>query len=307
MSKKIEKKGETKTLKRKLEVMEMPEDAIEPPYRCELNFKLKTFTVYVTLHKIPDKFISLHVTTDEFFLHTLDYSKKFYLKFEYEQGTSKVDPDRVETELNYGILKCTFPLIETVCNKTGTIIRKKMKKEVEPQLILPSQSTTRRASKLSTSTTATSTKPTKSTKSTKPATKQVPKSIANQQTNEKQVKVPKEAKEQTKEPKGNTRELSKDVQMSIIEELNKNEDDRAMKMTTQAESKTQHFEEKEKLKEQKKQKENALKEASLKQVKNKKEEEKILIEALKKQNPVGGQQPKQQKKGNKSAQRNAKK
>lgn len=73
--------AEVKSLKRKATALDIPEDATAPPHRVELNFKKKELVVYVTLHKIPDRFISLHVTSDEFFLHTLEYSKKFYLKY----------------------------------------------------------------------------------------------------------------------------------------------------------------------------------------------------------------------------------
>lgn len=75
-----------KNNKRKLDQIEIPdEDTVPayttPPHREELNFKTKTLTVYVTLHKIPDKFIVLNVTEDEFFLNTLNFTKKLYLKY----------------------------------------------------------------------------------------------------------------------------------------------------------------------------------------------------------------------------------
>ena len=76
-----QKSKKNKSLKRKAGVMEIPEEAETPPYRCELHFQKKEFVVYVTLHKIPDRFIVLHVTNEEFCLHTLNYSKKYYLKY----------------------------------------------------------------------------------------------------------------------------------------------------------------------------------------------------------------------------------
>lgn len=81
-SKTSKPQSETPSLKRKAATLDVPDNAVAPPYRVELNFKKKELVVYVTLHKIPDRYITLHVTAEEFFLNTMEYSKKYYLKYD---------------------------------------------------------------------------------------------------------------------------------------------------------------------------------------------------------------------------------
>eukprot|EP01130_Rhizamoeba_saxonica_P006372 TRINITY_DN2542_c0_g1_i1.p1 TRINITY_DN2542_c0_g1~~TRINITY_DN2542_c0_g1_i1.p1 ORF type:complete len:250 (-),score=73.89 TRINITY_DN2542_c0_g1_i1:241-990(-) len=102
-------------------------NTLEPNYGCTIRFIKRVLIVNVTLHKIPPKFVNLDPTETEFYLDTLGFSKKYKLRFSYPQDI-QVDVDESEAELEYGILKVTFPITQIRDKKSGKLLRKKRRK-----------------------------------------------------------------------------------------------------------------------------------------------------------------------------------
>jgi hypothetical protein len=103
-----------------------PEGEI-PPYTSKVLFNKREIVIRVLLHKVPLKFIQVDPTEDEFILNTFGWSKKYYLRFPY-QDKIKVNPEACEAKLeNNGALVCTFPIVSIKNKETGKIMRKKQK------------------------------------------------------------------------------------------------------------------------------------------------------------------------------------
>jgi len=105
-----------------------PENTTRPPCTVRVRFKKKLILINVVLHKIPESKINLVPTDDFFYLDTLGFSKKFWLKFRYPQDI-KVHAERCVAEMDHGVLKMSFPVFQIRDNENGKLIRKKRKAE----------------------------------------------------------------------------------------------------------------------------------------------------------------------------------
>jgi len=115
-----------------------PEDTLKPPCSVKIRFGKKNILINVVLHKIPETKINLVPTDDYFYLDTLKYSKKFWLKFPYPREI-KVNAEKCEASLEHGVLNTVFPITQVRDNFSGKLIRQKKRKntsqsENEPPL-----------------------------------------------------------------------------------------------------------------------------------------------------------------------------
>lgn len=118
--------------------IDVPPNAEVPAHSVKVRFKLKRIEVSVhLLRTMPVNAISLNPSASEFYMDTFKHTKKYYLRcvrkrseqqheifdltptrFKYPQGV-KVDAEKAEAELLYGILKVTIPVTEIIDKLTG--------------------------------------------------------------------------------------------------------------------------------------------------------------------------------------------
>jgi len=103
----------------------------------------KTVEFTCTLHKIPALLINFEPTETHLILHTLRYSKKYFLKTKYPEGVTVHAGDFTEASLENGILRSSIPITSELPepqilgkrNKQETTAEspppKKQKKEIE--------------------------------------------------------------------------------------------------------------------------------------------------------------------------------
>jgi hypothetical protein len=108
---------------------EQPENALTPSYHVRVRYQKRIIFINVTLHKIPEHKINLNPTEQYFYLDTLSYSKRYWLKFPYPKDIL-VDAGKGTASMEHGTLKCTFPIIQIRDEMNGKLI-KKSKKDIE--------------------------------------------------------------------------------------------------------------------------------------------------------------------------------
>lgn len=82
-----------------------------PPHRHEIHVKKQLITYWVTLHKVPPKFVDISATTDQTLNVQVNkgYNAKFSLVEPFPHGMI-VDSATAEYKFDSGVLECIFPV-----------------------------------------------------------------------------------------------------------------------------------------------------------------------------------------------------
>lgn len=78
---------------------------LTPPYSLKLHPHLKQVHLAVTLHRVPGQCIVFEPSPTELLVHTLGFSKKYFLRVPYPAGVTVDAGPETEATFEYGILK----------------------------------------------------------------------------------------------------------------------------------------------------------------------------------------------------------
>uniref|UniRef100_A0A6B2LEG5 SHSP domain-containing protein n=1 Tax=Arcella intermedia TaxID=1963864 RepID=A0A6B2LEG5_9EUKA len=102
----------------------IPSNVTTPPHSQKVRFVLKRFEVKIRLPKISPKSINLAPTDTEFYMDTFKHTKKYMLRFPYPQNI-KVNSQNVEATMEGEFLVVHLPIVEILDKMTGKKLRKK--------------------------------------------------------------------------------------------------------------------------------------------------------------------------------------
>jgi hypothetical protein len=92
---------------------EQRQEAVEiPQHSLRINLKKTAVICRVALHRIPEKCIKFEPTSTNLYVDTLKFSRKYLLKVNYPNGVI-VDANNAEATLEYGILTARLPILHS--------------------------------------------------------------------------------------------------------------------------------------------------------------------------------------------------